>query len=488
MIMRDGEPEQADALTRAFLARFFENEITAGTDDLKTTFFWLLSFLAVPGFFMPMAMGLTWQLVALVHGPEALRVLARGDKAFYLGFAMIASGAISTIAWNSLLVDRRDGLILGALPVRPAVIVASRLAAIMIYVTVAVTAMHLLASVSWGLFLGSHNTIVFVLRGMLAHFIASCASGACVMVWVTGAQGLALACVGPRVFARVSPVMQVALVCFIVAGLLALPVINVSVVDTLNGSGSNVRPWILWAPPLWFLGLYEWVLGTSDPVLIALARKAVFAVLAGAAGTIVSYPIASRRIMTSAVQSSAAAAGDPVVRRIGRLVTRATGRAAGIRAVSQFLLATMGRVERCRFVLAAAVGIAVAWVLPGALSIVGAGSQGPRADILSLSLSSILFLVAGARIALSLPADHRAAWLFEASPPDRGHARAAMERTLLALVVLPITLVSAPLYWILWGETRDLHPLAGVALDRAAARRARTPAFRGHAVRAPLEP
>jgi len=134
LIFAPHEREQTRALTRAFLARFFENEITSGTDDLKTSFFWLLSFLAVPGLFMPMTMAFTWQLVAMMKGPEVLRVLTRGDKAFYLGFVMIATASITAIAWNSLLADRRDGLVLGVLPVRPLVIVAMLLAAVMVTV------------------------------------------------------------------------------------------------------------------------------------------------------------------------------------------------------------------------------------------------------------------------------------------------------------------------------------------------------------------
>jgi phosphatidylserine synthase len=44
-------------------------------------------------------------------------VLTRGDKAFYLGYAMVATASITAIAWNSLLTDRRDGLVLGVLMV-----------------------------------------------------------------------------------------------------------------------------------------------------------------------------------------------------------------------------------------------------------------------------------------------------------------------------------------------------------------------------------
>ena len=77
---------------------------------------------------MPMMMAFTWQFVAI--GPGAGRLAdpgTLGDKAFYLGFAMVATATITAIAWNSLLADRRDGLVLGVLPVRPLVIVAARL-------------------------------------------------------------------------------------------------------------------------------------------------------------------------------------------------------------------------------------------------------------------------------------------------------------------------------------------------------------------------
>src|SRR5687768_7244600 len=100
------------ALTGAFLARFFESEITTGTDDLKGSFFWLLAALAVPGLFIPWLMVFDWHLIGMFQGPIALREASRAEKAFYLGFAMIASGLLTTIAWSSLLPDRRDTLIL----------------------------------------------------------------------------------------------------------------------------------------------------------------------------------------------------------------------------------------------------------------------------------------------------------------------------------------------------------------------------------------
>ena len=84
---------QVAALARTFLVRFFESEITTGTDDLKQFFFWLLAALAIPGLFIPWIMAFEWQLLALIDGSEAVRIASRAEKTFYLGFATIASGS-----------------------------------------------------------------------------------------------------------------------------------------------------------------------------------------------------------------------------------------------------------------------------------------------------------------------------------------------------------------------------------------------------------
>ena len=141
---------QVDALARAFLVRFFESEITTGTDDLKQFFFWLLAALAVPGLFIPWIMAFEWQLLARMDGAEALRIASRAEKTFYLGFTMIASGVLTAIAWSSLLPDRRDTLILGALPVQPRTVVAAKLLALAAYVGLVAVAMHAAGSIFWG--------------------------------------------------------------------------------------------------------------------------------------------------------------------------------------------------------------------------------------------------------------------------------------------------------------------------------------------------
>jgi hypothetical protein len=451
MARRLDEADQVRAMGRAFLARFFENEITTGTDDLKTSFFWLLAFLAVPGFFMPMLMGFKWNLIALVQGPDALRLLTRGDKTLYIGFVMIATAAVAAIAWNSLLGDRRDALVLGVLPVRPVAIVAARLGALAIYMFGIGVAMNALASMTFGLNLAAHNTFGFAVRGMIAHFIATVAASACVFLWVTGAQGVVLAGLGAKVFQRVAPVMQVLLVGAIAVGFLSLPVLAGSVVGTLAGHGRSVQPWILSTPPLWFLGLYESVLGTRDPLLLHLARNAAAAVTVGAVATIVTYPIAYRRVLVAAIEEAAGNTRAPAARMVAAYVTRLIGRSSQVRAVTQFFLATIGRVEAIRFIVAATIGLVVAWVMPGWMSMASSRPESPRVLLLSISYSAMAFLVYGLNIAAALPADRKSAWMFEVTPPGRRQTRVALERTMFLFGVLPPLVVFLPLYALLWG-------------------------------------
>ena len=441
---------QLRALTRAFLTRFFESELTSGPDDLKGSFFWLLAALAMPGLFIPWLMVFDWHMIALIQGPDALREASQAEKVFYLGFSMIASAVLTTIAWSSLLPDRRDALILGAMPVQPRTIVTAKLAALGGYIALVAVAMHVMGAVFFGMLLSTGSPFTFLLRGSVAHFAGSFAASAAVALCVAAAQGLTLAVAGPRLFRRLSTVLQVGVVALIALGLASLPSMTSSAVHTVRGFGKNAQPWILSTPPLWFLGLYEWILGTSDPTIAALARSAGMMLGVAAVVVIFTFPIAYYRLMVSVVETGTGPArGGLSIWRPGWLV-RAAGRHPEVRATADFFVTTLARVERHRFVLAAAFGLAVAWGLPGWKSF--KATADPQAALLSLPLVAMMCLIVGLRIASSLPADVRAGWLFEVHSPSRVHARQGLERMMFLLGVLPVIALSAPVYWWLWGR------------------------------------
>jgi hypothetical protein len=197
---------------------------------VKNLFFWLLAFLATLGFAMPVLMMSQWDLIARYRGLGALRIFSRADKTLYLGTTMIATATITCVVWNSLLVDRRDGLVLGALPVQHRTVVRAKVLALLLYVAIVILGMHALASLAFGVFLAAQNTVVFALRGVMAHFIASAAGSLFVFGAVIAFQGVLLALLGPRAFWHISGWLQLMLATSIGLALIALPSISSAVV------------------------------------------------------------------------------------------------------------------------------------------------------------------------------------------------------------------------------------------------------------------
>ena len=455
---------QVDALARAFFARFFESEITAGTDDLKQSFFWLLAALAMPGIFIPTLMSFEWGLVGQFRGYEILQTQSMGEKAFYLGFTMVASGALTAIAWTSLIPDKRDTLILGTLPIRPAVVVVGKLAALAAYIALIAAGMHLAGTLIWASLLGNYAPFAFMLRSFGAHFVACASLSATTALAVAAAQGLTLSLLGPHWFRRASTILQVLVVSALALFFALLPVLNGSAVEAVTG-GPHEQRWILALPPMWFLGLYEWMLGSPHARASELAGRAVIALVVPLLLVVVTYPLAYRRLMVATVEAGRHERGR-LARVTQRLLVRVSGRAPAVQAAAEFFTATIGRVERHRFVLAITIGVALAWSLPGLRALEPSAGLAP--SILSLPIATMMFLLAGLRVASVLPGDPRASWLFEVHDVSRAEARQAVERMMLALGVLPPILLSVPLYWQLWGVAPALiHAVVMAALGVA---------------------
>src|SRR4029450_11046395 len=96
---------QFQPLTETFLARFFENEVTSGRTDLRTSFFWVVAVLAGPGLLGVVYRQFAWSEVPMRHGSEALAAYVLFDKSLYLVITFVAIGFVSAVAWPSLSLD-----------------------------------------------------------------------------------------------------------------------------------------------------------------------------------------------------------------------------------------------------------------------------------------------------------------------------------------------------------------------------------------------
>jgi hypothetical protein len=259
-----------------------------------------------------------WGRISFDYGTEVLRQVTAVDRFTYVTCGMVASGAVGVLVWNSVLIDRRDALILGALPVRGATVVTAKLLGLVTYVGIIAGAMHLLASLTFGTLLAD-DSFARLGRGILAHFAASFSASVAVLLGIAAMQAVVLALAGPGRFRRLSSWLQVGLVFAVLATLLSIPTLASTIQTGLRGArayyqgrqltvelaGSGDRTslpaWLEATPPAWYFAAYEVALGTDDPALHRLALRAVGATAIAVLLTVVVYPLAYRRLMVAAV-------------------------------------------------------------------------------------------------------------------------------------------------------------------------------------------
>ena len=441
------ERAQVSALFRAFLARFFENEISDNSSDMRSSFTRIVGTMAAPGMLLPFANIFRWGLLLAIVGPVRFRLAIVEDKAVYLSLAMGAVLLLTAVVWQALLVDRRDAIVLGSFPVRPRVIVAAKVAALMAYVGIVACGMHVIAAVAYAMLLAT--AIEEIVRGVAAHVIAGVMASMFACVAVAAFQATLLAIGGPRLFARVTAPAQLVLATAGILLLLLFPLVGAAAAGYVRGSDAAL--WVLWMPPMWFVGIYEVIMGFPHRGMPDLALRAVVASVAAFTLLLAMYPLAYRRVAAAAMSGSPLSAR----RSIGSVVLQWTLRRAPLatdtRGAAHFILLTLGRVARQKLVIATALGGAVALTLPFVMRWGGDVAALPGRSHIAVPIVFVLFGLAGMRMTLNVPAEPAAAWIFHSSVrPARLGLRAARLTMLVGGSVLPAA-VCLPVYAWLWG-------------------------------------
>src|SRR5579871_5599568 len=140
------EIRQFRTLYRLSLARLVDLEIISSRGDLNGLF------ARVGGILL----GLSLMMLLLVVSPywrtlqplSSLSLQLQNDEEFLISLTLAATGLFSVLAWNNVLPDRRDCLVLGSLPLRVRTIALARLAAVLTCIAVIVAAVNAFTGLS----------------------------------------------------------------------------------------------------------------------------------------------------------------------------------------------------------------------------------------------------------------------------------------------------------------------------------------------------
>jgi hypothetical protein len=443
---------QLETLARSTFAGFFESElIQPGLPQVRLVIFAIVV-LMFPATQIPMRAAQAYDAIARIR-PEMLDLLMWPHKLLFITMAMVGTSVVSLMVWDNVFPDRREAFIIGPLPIRTRTIVGARLLALGALMGLIALGAALPSALFYGFVAGVFSP-GGILRTIPAHFLSTMGASMFAFLLLLSLQGLLINLMPGRWLQRAVIVLQFI---FVVAALEALLLMD-PIIEGLEKSmagGAATGAWMSWAPPAWFLALYEVMAGTSRPV----GRFAVLAV--GALGILLPlafglYAFTYQRLTRRAIEArdteriGGGVGREPMVARAGALMSQ-----SGISAsVARFSVITLLRSRKHRLLLTIFAGVGTT---AAAMSVLVPFSRGRiesmfGADaILPVGLVLIFLLVAGVRTLFAIPAEPPANWVFKLSDAEdaRLHVRGAIA-AVVSIAVLPVIVLLAPLH--LWTQ------------------------------------
>jgi hypothetical protein len=347
-----------------------------------------------------------------------------------------------------------------ALPVPRRTIFVAKLSALFLFAAIFIVSANVAIGLPFAVVSGgrwSENPLA-------ARVFTQAAAGTLASVFAVAAivavQGL-ITVMAPRTWLRgLSVATQTVMICGLV---LSMPI--VARIPTVAPSLRSKASWLYFVAPAWFLGVQQWLLGSREPFFVRLAFVAIVGTVAVAVFAAGCYLALYRRF--DRVVVDAARMGRPRIWHLPlpwpRWLPR---RHPAYEAVQAFTGATLRRSSLHQLVC---FGIFAAGFALAANSVLGnAGGQERflRTAAVNAPLTLIIATVVGLREAMLLPANLKAAWVFQFTEAEtaRRHQLNAIRDTLIGVGVLVPAALLFPVQAAVLGLSKALASLPVVVL------------------------
>jgi hypothetical protein len=414
------ERKQAAILARTFFSRMFESDLMPPGMPQVQIIVSVFAFIAAPSLILPL-----WLLKKYVVPPprELMLAMMASDRTMALLLSMTATAFITLAIWENIFPDRRDSRNLGVLPVRARSFVIARLYAIVVVFAIVFLGTTAISSVGFGIVGSMAGLSEGMITRTLSHFLAVAAAEAFVFFGIVAVQCALLSVTGPSAAHKVAVVLQILLIVAVLQMPLVLPTLSNFVLD-----GDGVPRWsglvsasVL--PPLWFLSLYQALIGQAYAGTDHLVRLA--SVLGGlmplfALGL---YAGSYRRLTRLAIEGQPVPAEQraPLASRLVGAASRAFTSVPSAAGVCAFTIRTLVRSRQHRMLIAVWIGVALALTISAALPMIVrfgvVAFDRPHSALLAGPLIFAALIQTGMRSLFAIPVEIKANWTFRLREP-----------------------------------------------------------------------
>lgn len=398
--------------------------------------------------------GIGAMLVLLaVPGAFASFAASPADEYFFIVLAMVATGAVAIWKWDALIPDRRDYANLVPLPIPAKHILYANLVALLLLAAALGLDVNAASSVLFPLFaVGSHSSFGSMATFFATHLFSVFLASIFGFFIVLAILGLMMTVLPYRVFRRSSVYVRCGMFAFLMAVLSTTFEMSAIVQQPSLGS----RPLVQFLPPVWFLGLCQYLRGVTDPAFGALAKTAILASVAALALAVAAYALSYRRCFTKISESIAnfASVGGAIRHRSRHRVTDLFLRTPFERGCFSFALKALFRSENHMLIVGgfAGVGIVLASETLVQSASAGGANRWPSAALLSIPMIVLYLLLIGLRFSFEIPVMQRANWIFRVGTnPDASECVGLARKIMLSFLIPPLLAIALPAYGFVWG-------------------------------------
>ncbi len=452
-------------LVQLFTARIFRGSGDNDAEGLDLSVGLMLTLLALPGGFVSVILfpkyGTLLQWMRGVINADVIAI-ALPDEYFFIVLSMVVTGAIAVWRWDSIFPDRRDYLNLAPLPISSRTILLANFTGVMFLAVLVAFDVNAASSILFPLAVGStQNTFTFFARFAAVHALSVVLASVFSFFAVFSVLGIFMAILPRPAFMRISPYLRT----LIVVSLVTLLSTSFAVPLMLKQFAGLSRVGIGWLPPVWFLGMGMSLLGEADLQLATLGSIALPALGSAIVLAACVYSVGYRKHFVRIPESTNVVASSDGprwlwLRRLHEQVMRDPPQ----RGCSLFVWKTLFRSEPHRLLLAGVGGLGLVLASQAVFGAFAGGtikSGHLSAEMLSVPLILVFFIVGGLRLAFEIPVDLRANWIFRLMLDSKTHDCQTMARKLILISAAPgILVIVLPAYcWLGGWRAGILHML-----------------------------
>lgn len=449
------EYRQFRVLVRHFFQRFFQNDIVSLEIQMKEKLIAGLAVLAVLCGFFAYSI-LAKYLISPDTGSSWV------DKTIYIYFLMIIMGFITVLEWDVIFPDKRDYLNIAPLPVRNLTLFAAKLTSLLLFAGLIAVAINLPAAL----------VFVFYLSGLDAsnllaafHFFGvhlfSCIA-ACMAIFFTAIFliGILMLVCGSRLFRRISIYIRMLLmIAFFLQMTLFLagsnPLLGTLVSwESLHVLKSENSLFFHLFPPFWFTGLYEKLLGNTDPFFAPWAGYAGWSLVLPLLGFFICGLLTYRKNISEStlnIYGKYSSSGDANIFR--RVFNAVFLRNPVERAVFYFFKKTLARskLHKMQLLTYIAVAAGLVFIMLAYLSGIQHDFAEPNKTLLAIPLLLTLLLVFGIQNTIVIPFTLEAHWVFKFTESNAIKPYLlGLKKGVMWLILMPLFLLCFLFYLYFW--------------------------------------